>query len=179
MPLQLKFGGHIVFVLSVIVSFRHSLILSETLTLPITFEQWIRELWYFTWVFLLKRPFHGYQHLRTLWSWPWPCSLAYFMKTLTLLIHINCNYWTVSTRALIFHMSISSDNIFPWVPTFFTLWPWPWSLAYFQSKIRPLFLFCLEDLISVLIILTNQWCILCNWRYFGSFDLLIRVDNMP
>ena len=39
MPLRSKIGAHIVFVLSVIPSFCHSLLLSETLTLLITFEQ--------------------------------------------------------------------------------------------------------------------------------------------
>ena len=43
-------------------SFCHSIILSKTLTLLITFEQWVLELWYFTW------------------------SLTHFLKTLTLLI---------------------------------------------------------------------------------------------
>ena len=39
--------------------------------------------------------------------------------------------WTVSARSLIFHMSIHCDKIFPWVPLFFTLLPWPWSLTHF------------------------------------------------
>ena len=29
------------------------------------------------------------------------------------------NFWTVSTRALIFHMSIPCDKTFPWIPLFF------------------------------------------------------------
>ena len=28
-------------------------------------------------------------------------------------------------RAFILHMYIPCDNLFPWVPKFFTLWPWP------------------------------------------------------
>ena len=32
---------------------------------------------------------------------------------------------TASGGFLIFYMSISSDNPFPWVPLYFTLWPWP------------------------------------------------------
>ena len=35
------------------------------------------------------------------------------------------NFWTVSARALIFHMNIPCDKTFPWVPLFCTLWPWP------------------------------------------------------
>ena len=33
------------------------------------------------------------------------------------------NFWTVSARALIFHMSIPCDKTFQWVPIFLTLWP--------------------------------------------------------
>ena len=40
----------------------------KTLILLITFEQWVLELWYFTWEFLKTRPFHGYQHF-------WPSDL--------------------------------------------------------------------------------------------------------
>ena len=47
---------------SVILSFCNSVLLSETLTLLITFEQWVLELWYFTWVFLVIRPFSGYNY---------------------------------------------------------------------------------------------------------------------
>ena len=123
----------------------------KTLTLLITFEQWVLELWYFTWVFLVIRPFSGYHYF-------WPCDLDLgvwpnFLKTLTLLItfeqwllelwyftwvflvirpscgyhyFLSCdldlgvwttyfklnlayNFWTVSARALIFHMSIPCD----------------------------------------------------------------------
>ena len=41
------------------------------------------------------------------------------------------NFWTVSPRALIFHMSILCDKTFPLVPLFFTLWPWTWSMTHF------------------------------------------------
>ena len=130
MPPRSKIGGHIVFVLSVILSFCHSVILSfcnsvilsfcpplwnfnlannfstvraralifhmsipcdktflwiplfltlwpwpwrltyflKTLTLWISFEQWVLELWYYTWVFLVIRPFSGYHYF-------WPCDL--------------------------------------------------------------------------------------------------------
>ena len=59
----------------------HSVFLSETLTLLITVEQWVLELWYFTWVFLVMGPFSGYHYF-----WPWPWSLTHFLKSLTLLI---------------------------------------------------------------------------------------------
>ena len=54
-----------------------------TLTLLITFEQWVLELWYFTWVFLVIRPFSEYHYF---WHWPWPCSLTHFLKTLNFLM---------------------------------------------------------------------------------------------
>ena len=34
----------------------------KTLTLLITIEQWVLELWYFTWVSLVIRPFRGYHY---------------------------------------------------------------------------------------------------------------------
>ena len=40
------------------------------------------------------------------------------------------NIWIVTAKALIFHISIFSIRTFSWVPTFLTLWPWSWSLAY-------------------------------------------------
>ena len=73
MPSRSKIGGHIVFVLSVILSFCPPL---------------------------------------------WNFNLAN-------------NFWTVSARALIFYMSIPCDKTFPWIPLFFTLWRWPWSLTHF------------------------------------------------
>ena len=45
------------------------------------------------------------------------------------------NFWTGSARALIFHMNIPCDKTFPWVPLFFTLWPWPWSLTHFLKTL--------------------------------------------
>ena len=83
MPPRSKIGGHIVFVLSVIPSFCHSL-----------------------WNFNLVN-----------------------------------NFWTVSARALIFHMSIPCNKTFPWVPLFFTLWPWPWSLTHFLKTLTLLIIF--------------------------------------
>jgi hypothetical protein len=42
--------------------------LIKNLTLAITFKWYVLECWYFTWVFLVTRFFHGYQHF-------WPCDL--------------------------------------------------------------------------------------------------------
>ena len=52
---------------------------------------------------------------------PWPWSLTYFLKILTLLI---------TARALIFHMSYYCDKTFSYVPTVCILYPWPLSFAY-------------------------------------------------
>ena len=40
----------------------------------ITFDKWVLELWYFIYVFLMKRTFNFTQ-------WPWTLSFAYFMKS--------------------------------------------------------------------------------------------------
>ena len=84
----------------------------EILTLLITFEQWVLELGYFTWIFPLIKPFCGYHNF-------WPCNhdlgVWHTFK--------NCNlankFWTVSARALIFKMNIPCDKTFPWAPLFF------------------------------------------------------------
>ena len=62
-PRDRRLGEHFVFVLSVILSFCNSVLLSETLTLLITFEQWVLELIYITLiVFPVIRPFRGYHY---------------------------------------------------------------------------------------------------------------------
>ena len=110
MPPRSKIGGHIVFVLSVILLFCHSVLLSETLTLLI-------------------------------------------------------NFWTVSARALIFHMGIPCDKTFPWVPLFFTLWPLLWILTNFLK-------------IFTLLITFEKW-VLELWYFirvhFLPFDLALWV----
>ena len=45
------------------------------------------------------------------------------------------NSWTTIGKAFIFHLRISCDKNFPWVPIFLILWPWPWSLTYFQKTL--------------------------------------------
>jgi hypothetical protein len=49
------------------------------LTLAITFKWYVLGCWYFTWLFLETRSFHGYQTFFTLWPWPW--CLIYLLKT--------------------------------------------------------------------------------------------------
>ena len=66
MHLRSKIGAHIV--LSCL-SFCYSIILSETFTLQITFKHWVLEVRYFTWVFLVIRPFCGFQQFLAHLSW--------------------------------------------------------------------------------------------------------------
>ena len=51
------------------------------------------------------------------------------------------NFWIVSARAFIFHMNISCDKTFPWIPIFLILWPWPWSLIHLLKTSTLLFTF--------------------------------------
>ena len=106
MPPDLRLGS--ILFLSCL-SFCHSVLLSETSTLLITFEQWV---------------FHiSISCDLDLGVWPifWNFNLAK-------------NFWTVSARALIFHSSIPCDKTFLWVPLFFTLWTWPLSLTLFLKN---------------------------------------------
>ena len=91
-------------------------------------------LWYFTWVFLMIRPFLGY--------------IIFYLVALTLefdpfvkKLNLAYNYWTVSTRALIFHMNITCDKTFLLKPLFLTLWSWPWSLTDFLKTLTLLITF--------------------------------------
>ena len=61
------------------------------------------ELWYFTWTFLVRRPFRGYHYVlpcdHNLGVWP-------FFKN----FNLANTFWAVSALALLYDMSISSDN---------------------------------------------------------------------
>jgi hypothetical protein len=99
--------------------------LLKTLILTVTFEWYVLGLWYFTWVFLVTRLFHGYQNF----------DLVILTLVFDLLIgnfNLDHNFWMVCTctRALIFYMSIPCDKTLQWVPKVLTLWPWPLCLTY-------------------------------------------------
>ena len=47
----------------------------------------------------------------------------------------------MSCRALTFHLNIVSGKTFTWVPTFLTLWSWPWSVTYFLKSLTLLITF--------------------------------------
>ena len=97
MPSRSKIGGVYCFC-----PVCHSVLISETLILLITFEQWVLELWYFTWVFLMVIPFRGYLFFATV------TLTLEFDLLFEKFVNIANNFWTVSARALIFHMSIAS-----------------------------------------------------------------------
>ena len=54
-------------------------------------------------------------------------AYIFFMPLRSSLWNFNLanNFWTVSARALIFHMNIPCDKIFPWVPCDLKLGVWP------------------------------------------------------
>ena len=95
----------------------------KTLTLLITLKQCVLELWYFTWIFPVIRPFRGYHYFD-------PVTLTLEFDPFFENLNLAYNFWTVSARVFIFHLSIPCDKTFPWVPFFLTLWPWPLNLTY-------------------------------------------------
>ena len=109
-PPRSKIGAHFDFVLC------HSVLLSETLTLLITFDQRVLELLYFTWIFSMIRPFSGYHYFVTL------VTLTLEFDPFFENFNLFNNFWTASARALIFQMNNPCDKTFPWVPLFFLLY---------------------------------------------------------
>ena len=71
-------------------------LLFENLTLFVTFEQWVRELWYFTCAFLGTRHWVPFFFTLCLWSW----SKTYSLKTLTLQLLWNseCHSFQISRK---------------------------------------------------------------------------------
>ena len=101
----------------------------KTLTLLIIFELWVLELWYFSWIFLVIRPFSGYNYFL-------PCDLDLVVWPIFENFNLANNFWAVRARALIFYMCIPCDKTFPWVPLFFTMWPWPSCFTYFFENFK-------------------------------------------
>jgi hypothetical protein len=95
--------------------------LLKTLTLAITFEWYILGLWYFTWVFLVIKPYHGYKRFDLV-------TLTLVFKPLIDNFNLGYNFWMVHvyTRALIFHMSIPCDKTLPWLQK---VWPCDFDLG--------------------------------------------------
>ena len=87
------------------------------------------------------------------------------------------NFWTVGARALRFHMNIPCDKSFQYVPLFFTLWPWPWSLTHFLKTWT--LQITLEQWVLKLWYFT--WVFLgikpfCGYHYFLPCDLNSKFD---
>jgi hypothetical protein len=62
-------------------------------------------------------------------------------------------FWLKSTKALTFHMSVSCDKTFLWVPKNMTFWPW-----------------CLTHLLKTLTLaITFEWYILRLWYFTWVF----------
>ena len=102
--------------------------------------------------------------------WPWPLTYmrvaggilsefySQFFSCSVWNFNLANNFWTVSARSLIFHISIASDKNFLSDQLLFALWPWPWSLTYLLKTLA--FLKTFEQSARVLIfhmsILTDQ-----------------------
>ena len=99
----------------------------KTLTLQITFEQWVLELWYFTWVFLVIRHFSGYHYFFH------PMTLTFEFDLLFSNFNFANNFWIVSARALIFHMSI--PNVIRPIHWYHNFWPCDLDL-----RVKPIFI---------------------------------------
>ena len=116
-------------------------------------------LWYFTWIFLVARPFDTvdltleFNHFQ---KYFYLVNIFWTVGAKTLMFHISIqrdktnnfdlltlnfefyllfkhfnlanNFWTVSYSFDISH-EYSLWHYFPWIPIFFTLRPWPWSLT--------------------------------------------------
>ena len=99
----------------------------KTLNLLINFEQWVIELWYFTWVFYETKTPSGTNNvdlvILTLWSWP--LSLAYFLKTLILLITFE--EWVLELWYFTWIFLVIRSIC--WYLTF-----WPWFLTNLKKK---------------------------------------------
>ena len=81
----------------------------ETLTLLITFKQWVLELCYITWVFQVTTPFRRYQHFLTLWSWP-SLELAIIRDICVSQTHL---VLIMSSQIILFELI--DDNIFAYM----------------------------------------------------------------
>ena len=96
--------------------------------------------------------------------------MTHFLKFFNL-----ANYfWTVSASTMIFHISISCDMTFPWVPLFFTLWRWPCSLTYFLKTLILLINF--EQWVLELCYFT--WVIIVTWPFRG-YQLFFTQWHWP
>ena len=105
---EIEDRGHIVFVLSVILSFCP----------PLWNFKLADNFWTISArasIFHMNIPYDKTFPWVPLYLTLWPWRLNFYLAN---------NFWTVSDRASIFHMNIPYDKTFPWVPLYLTLWPW-------------------------------------------------------
>ena len=88
--------------------------LLKTITMLRTFELWVLELIHFTWIFVVTKSFHVYQHF-------YPVTLTFEIDIFSRNINLSHKFWTVCDRGLVFHMNIIRYMTFPWIPTVFDL----------------------------------------------------------
>ena len=83
-------------------------IIFDPVTLALVFDNFnlannfwtVVEFWYFTWVFLVIRPFCGCNYFL-------PCDLDLIFEK----FNLANNFWTVRAKALIFHLNIPWDKV--------------------------------------------------------------------
>jgi hypothetical protein len=83
----------------------------------------------------------------TFWPWPtyWNFNIGYI-------------FWLISNKALTFHMSVSCDKTFLWVPTNMIFWPW-----------------CFTHLLKTLTsAITFEWYILGLWYMSIPWDKTLQ-----
>ena len=111
-------SGHIVNLSCL--SFCHSL---WNFSLANNFWQWVLELWYFIWVFLVTRPFCGYHDFL-------PCDLDFEVWTIFENLVLLITFEQLVLELWYFTGVILVTRPFRGYHYFF-VWPWPWSLTSF------------------------------------------------
>ena len=98
----------------------------KKLILAFTFEPKEIGLWYYTWIFIIARPFCAYQIFlfpRIEWSGAyWFCPVCLSVVN----FNLRYNFWTVRDRDFIFGMHSPLMMPFQMTPRSMTLWPWLW-----------------------------------------------------
>ena len=104
------------------------ILLLKTLTFLITFEQSVPKFRYFTWIFPVIRPFRGYHYFLPFTLDFWTVSA----KALIFHMIIPCDttlpwfhHFSINIRAFTLHMIISCDKVFLLASKYLSLWPWP------------------------------------------------------
>ena len=85
--------------------------------------------------------------------------------------NLGYNFLIRSDWAFILHMCIACDKTFHMVPSFFTLWPWPWSLTYFWKTLTLAITF-----LSVVVGLSYCTCVLLETRPFTLYHNFLPRD---